>query len=159
MSSTALAFEGALGELPATVHKITPLLKPGSFLFLEGDLGAGKTSFVKLLAAEFGFAQSVTSPTFSLMNVYLLPQIKHGILRILHLDLYRVRNGKELCLMGLEREFDGTTLCVIEWGSKIEDDQWDYFFDLTGCLVPTQKMKLEIEIQSSARRTYTFGSV
>ena len=155
----SIEFEGALGDLPATFHKVIPQLQPGVFLNLEGDLGAGKTSFVKLLLKEMGYTQAVTSPTFSLMNVYPMPEKRRGISKILHLDLYRVRNGKEICLMGLEREFDSETLCVIEWGSKIDEKDWEYFFQLTGCPRPIAQWKLEIEIQSSARRRYVLEKV
>jgi tRNA threonylcarbamoyladenosine biosynthesis protein TsaE len=159
MFDSKATWEGALGQLPATVHRLVPDLVPQSFLFLEGDLGAGKTSLAKFLIADFGVLENVASPTFSLMNVYTLPKPKQGIARILHLDLYRVRNGKELCLLGLEREFQHDTLCVIEWASLIEETDWSYFFDLTGCAKPLQKLKLEIEIQSSASRSYTLSSL
>jgi tRNA threonylcarbamoyladenosine biosynthesis protein TsaE len=154
MTLPLVHFEGALGDLPGTVKKIAPHLHPGTLLFLEGDLGAGKTSFVKALASHWGVSQAVTSPTFALMNMYTLPKPSAGVVHLIHLDLYRIRSGKELCLIGLETQFNMESVCLVEWASQASQSDWDAFFKTTNCARPRRSLKLEIELESSAKRMY-----
>jgi tRNA threonylcarbamoyladenosine biosynthesis protein TsaE len=82
---------------------------------LYGDLGAGKTCFVQGLARAAGFEGSVTSPTYTLANEYA------GATRIIHVDLYRVRNEEEAFRLGLEDYLDDPqSLVVIEWADRAE---------------------------------------
>ncbi|WP_439648873.1 tRNA (adenosine(37)-N6)-threonylcarbamoyltransferase complex ATPase subunit type 1 TsaE [Deinococcus betulae] len=92
-------------------------LPPGSVLFLEGELGAGKTSLTQGLAQALGFTEPVTSPTYALMNLYPTPA---GTL--LHVDAYRVRDPAELYEMDLEALIEGSRLSVIEWGERLYAD-------------------------------------
>lgn len=97
-------------------------LKGGEVLFLEGDLGAGKTTFVQGLVAALGYEEAVRSPTFALMHQY---PVEHGnIKRIVHLDLYRLNDRSELRPFGLE-EFlgDPATVVLVEWPEKGFDPQ------------------------------------
>lgn len=92
-------------------------VKPGSVIGLIGDLGAGKTQFVKGFAAGLGITERVHSPTFTLVNEY-----RTGSIPCFHLDLYRLENSEQIASAGLERYFspdDGIT--VIEWFDRARD--------------------------------------
>jgi len=98
-------------------RELAPLLPPGTLLFLEGELGAGKTTFSQGLAQGLGFAGLVSSPTYALMQEYPTPA---GTL--LHVDAYRVRHPQELYEMDLERLVSEARLSLIEWGEAFYDD-------------------------------------
>jgi tRNA threonylcarbamoyladenosine biosynthesis protein TsaE len=90
-------------------------LKGGEVIALEGQLGAGKTVFTKGLAAALGVKDTVTSPTFTLLNVY------KGNMTLCHIDAYRLSGGEEAYARGLTEYFDRYDgVCVIEWASNIE---------------------------------------
>jgi tRNA threonylcarbamoyladenosine biosynthesis protein TsaE len=91
-------------------------LYAGNVIGLQGDLGAGKTTLVKGLAAAFGIEQhSVHSPTFSLINEY------EGRLPFYHMDFYRLEHVNEAIEIGAEDYFYGNGVCVIEWAEKIQE--------------------------------------
>jgi tRNA threonylcarbamoyladenosine biosynthesis protein TsaE len=90
-----------------------PRLRPGDVLALTGDLGAGKTQWVKGLAAGLGSAASVTSPTFTLIHEY-----PGGRLPLYHLDCYRLERPEELLAIGIDDYLDGRGVVVIEWADK-----------------------------------------
>lgn len=88
-------------------------LRPGAVVALNGELGAGKTQFVKGLAAGLGFVGEVTSPTFTLIHEYV-----GGRLPIYHFDFYRLEQEEEVVQLGLEEYLLGDGVCVIEWAGK-----------------------------------------
>lgn len=88
-------------------------LKGGEVIFLEGDLGAGKTTFVQGLVSAFSHDAEVRSPTFTLVNVY--PIAHDRIKRIVHIDLYRLLNISELPALALEEYLNDQTVVLIEW--------------------------------------------
>lgn len=92
-------------------------LSAGSVLFLEGELGAGKTTLTQGLLAALGFDGLVTSPTYALMQLYPTPQGQ-----VLHVDAYRVQHPQELWEMDLERLTEESRLSILEWGEKFYDD-------------------------------------
>lgn len=93
-------------------HLLAPLLVSGDVLCLSGDLGAGKTFLTTALAETLGVAAAdVTSPTFSLLNIY-----QGRELEIRHFDLYRLNSPEELEDMGFYEYAGGPGLTVIEWG-------------------------------------------
>ena len=94
-------------------QKIGELLESGMILTLEGDLGAGKTTFTKGLAKGLGIKRNVNSPTFTIIKEY------EGRLPLYHMDVYRLESGAEE--MGLEDYFYGEGVCVIEWASMVGD--------------------------------------
>jgi ATPase, YjeE family len=81
---------------------------PGDVLVLEGDLGAGKTTFVQGLAAGLGITGTVNSPTFTLIKAY------RGRLPLFHIDVYRLGEGAED--LGFDEVFDAGGVTAIEWG-------------------------------------------
>ena len=91
-------------------------LHAGDVLALAGDLGTGKTQFVKGLVAGLGGNDEVTSPTFALIHEYT-----SGRLPVYHLDFYRLNHRNELRHLGLEDYFDGEGVCVIEWADRFPE--------------------------------------
>ncbi len=82
-------------------------------LSLIGDLGAGKTEFVKGLALGLGIDTEVTSPTFTILHEY-----RGGRLALFHMDFYRLREERELDEIGFDEYLRGGGICAIEWGDK-----------------------------------------
>jgi tRNA threonylcarbamoyladenosine biosynthesis protein TsaE len=90
-------------------------LRPGDVVLLTGELGAGKTTFVRGVAQGIGSHAPVASPTFQLVRVY------PGRVQLAHVDLYRVENSTELRDLGLE-ELAEQGAVVVEWGDRLEVD-------------------------------------
>ncbi|WP_144559607.1 tRNA (adenosine(37)-N6)-threonylcarbamoyltransferase complex ATPase subunit type 1 TsaE [Shouchella miscanthi] len=88
-------------------------LKPSDCILLAGDLGAGKTHFVKGLGRGLGVDCMITSPTFTIIKEY------EGRLPLYHMDVYRV--GEEADELGLEEYIEGSGVTVIEWAHLIQD--------------------------------------
>lgn len=87
---------------------------------LKGDLGSGKTTFVKGIAKALGLKQTVSSPTFVIEKIYILDnqEFKH----LIHIDAYRLESGKELINLGWkEISNDSNNLIFIEWPERIEE--------------------------------------
>lgn len=102
------------------VDELSPMLKPGNILAVQGDLGAGKTTFIQTLAASLGVKRFVPSPTFSLMRTYKLPKPMKNIRRLVHVDAYRLKDEGELQVLDLDEELaDGRSLLVVEWPERI----------------------------------------
>jgi len=91
------------------------LLLPGDIVALVGELGAGKTQFIKGLAAGLGIEKSpyISSPSFTLINEYI------GKVRFYHIDLFRLTSEKEADELGLEEYFQSGGITAIEWADKI----------------------------------------
>jgi tRNA threonylcarbamoyladenosine biosynthesis protein TsaE len=88
-------------------------LKQGDLLLLEGDLGAGKTTFVRGVARGAGSTAHVASPTFQLVRVY------KGRIQVAHVDLYRIESPGELAGLGLDELLDQGAV-LVEWGDRLE---------------------------------------
>lgn len=106
-----------LVEQQAFGASFAEVLAFGSVLFLQGELGAGKTSFSQGLVDALGFDDVVTSPTYALMNVY---PTRSG--QVLHVDAYRVQDVGELYEMDLEELISNSRLTLVEWGEKLYED-------------------------------------
>lgn len=111
-----------LAQLVATV------LKPCDLIILKGDLGAGKTAFVRGLGAALNVDGPVTSPTFALVQTY------DGKLPIHHLDVYRLNHLHEAHDLGLSELLDDDAVTVIEWGDRIS------------AVLPQEYLEISIEI-------------
>ena len=91
-------------------------LTPGSVVAFTGDLGAGKTAFVRGMAAGLGVPGRVTSPTFTIVNEY-----EGGRLPLFHFDMYRLNSADELFDIGWEDYLARGGVCAVEWSENIED--------------------------------------
>ena len=100
-------------ETQAVGREFGKQLAAGVVLNLRGDLGAGKTEFVKGLAQGLGATDQVTSPTFTLIHEY-----RSGRLPLFHLDLYRLRSEGELDEIGFDDYLEAGGVCAVEWGEK-----------------------------------------
>jgi tRNA threonylcarbamoyladenosine biosynthesis protein TsaE len=100
-------------ETEAAGERLGERLEAGDVVLLTGELGAGKTTFVRGVARGAGSAAPVASPTFQLVRVY------SGRVQLAHVDLYRVEHTAELADLGLEELADQGAL-VIEWGDRLE---------------------------------------
>jgi len=100
--------------------KLSQKLTGGDILLLSGDLGARKTALVKGIAKGLGIQNEITSPTFTLMNIYDIKDKKRKIETMVHIDTYRLKHEKELLEIGVE-DYLGkdNTVCLVEWPEKI----------------------------------------
>lgn len=94
------------------------LLTPGSTVSMTGDLGAGKTTLTRGLAAGLGCQGAVASPTFTLLMEH--PAGERGI-ALYHFDTYRLETSDAFLEMGFDEYFDRSGICVIEWGDRIKN--------------------------------------
>lgn len=93
----------------AVANDLALKLNGNEIILLNGDLGAGKTTFTKALAAALGVTETVTSPTFAFMREY------YGKYKISHYDMYRASNEDELFELGIADNLYEDGLCIIEW--------------------------------------------
>lgn len=102
-------------ETQALARSLARVVEPGTVIALEGDLGAGKTTFTQGLAGELDAPEPVASPTFVLMRVY------KGRLPIYHFDAYRLEGSHQLDDLDADEYLWGDGVCVVEWASRIAD--------------------------------------
>ncbi len=121
--------------------KVKPYLKLKNMLLLEGDLGAGKTTFINLLLESFGYT-GVSSPTYAFRHTYLTDQLK-----IEHVDLYRLEGDEDIESIGLWDLFHNSeSLIIIEWASRVPLSDWP---------MDWKRYQLEITVEGN-RRKYNF---
>jgi tRNA threonylcarbamoyladenosine biosynthesis protein TsaE len=110
--TTSAADTALLGLLLAN------LLAPGTVISLDGDLGAGKTALTRGIADGLGCQTPVSSPTFTLLMEH--PATGSGI-ALYHFDVYRLTSAEDFLALGLDDYFFREGICIIEWGTRIED--------------------------------------
>lgn len=96
------------------------VLTAGTVIAYRGDLGAGKTAFTRGLARGLGCAESVTSPTYTIVNEYL-----SGRLPLFHFDMYRLRSSDDLWGIGWDDYLDRGGVCAVEWSENVADAMED----------------------------------
>ena len=105
-------------ETQLAAERLADQLGPGAIVLLQGDLGAGKTTFVKGLVKGFKLSPAkVNSPTFVIMNYY------KGRLPIYHFDLYRLGNQKEIETLDFDEYFYGDGISLVEWPERLGKDK------------------------------------
>ena len=110
-------------ETKLCAQKLAGQLKAGDVVLLQGDLGAGKTTFVKGMAKAFKVnLKQVNSPTFVLMNYY------KGKLPIYHFDFYRLASAKEIDTLDLDEYLYGQGIVVIEWPERLGEYKPDQYY-------------------------------
>lgn len=125
-------------ETRAFGSKLAEKAKPGMVIALIGDLGTGKTTLTKSIAAALGIQGHITSPTFNIVKEY-----KTGRLPLYHFDVYRITDPDEMYELGYEEYFYGDGVCVIEWADLIEE------------LLPEHTIRIEIQYgENEGERIY-----
>lgn len=114
-----------------------------------GNMGAGKTTFIKAVCEELGISDVITSPTFAIVNEYEMPSSPavstlHLPSSVYHFDFYRIRRLEEVYDMGYEDYFYSGALCFIEWPELIED------------LLPADAVKVTIQVLPDGSRNIDF---
>lgn len=133
-----------LEELPAIAKKFAELTAERPVIAFHGEMGAGKTTFIRTLAREMGVDEdfAVNSPSFSIINEYRSGTT--GAL-IYHFDLYRLENLEEALDIGIEDYLDSGAICLIEWPDIIEP------------LLPVDTLDVDITVNhDSGERTLSF---
>jgi len=144
-----IADEAALADVAAALVATLP---GDAFVTLDGDLGAGKTTFVKAIAAAAGIDPAeVVSPTFGLIHVHAAPAPAGGLpLRLVHADMYRLTDASELHELGwddaVRRRDGGRTWAFVEWPGRIAR------------ALPDDRLDIVIGIDSETARTLSFAS-
>jgi tRNA threonylcarbamoyladenosine biosynthesis protein TsaE len=122
-------------ETEAIGRRLAEHIRVGSVFALKGDLGSGKTSFVKGLVAGLGSSGGVTSPTFTILHEY-----RGGRLPVYHFDFFRVEDRQSVEGLGLDDYFFGDGLSVIEWADRFPE------------FIPEQARWILFEIKSENQR-------
>lgn len=135
-------------EIGAT---LASLVEKPAIIFLEGQLGAGKTTFVRGFLRQLGFEGHVKSPTFTLIETYECDHVQ-----IVHADLFRLKDPRELDAIGFRDYFADNTICIIEWASyasewlpkpqllctlKIADDDVGRVLEIQASLPVSEKLR------------------
>lgn len=121
----------ALGE------SLSQVLSQGGTLYLEGDLGAGKTTLARGLIQALGHSGAVKSPTYTIVEPYELPRGP-----VFHFDLYRLTDPEELELMGIRDYFAPGAICIVEWPERGAD------------LIPPPDLRLMLEKSGPGRQAH-----
>ncbi len=131
-----------LEDTKELAQKFAKLITNGCFISLYGEIGAGKTAFVKLVAEALNVKEKVTSPTFVILNEY-----HSGILPVYHFDLYRLENeGVKTILDELREYSEGKNVTFVEWAEFSQDE------------IPFKHLRINVTYRNDDARVYTFES-
>jgi tRNA threonylcarbamoyladenosine biosynthesis protein TsaE len=111
-----MKFIFSLDEIDAVAQKVLTQ-NPEKVILFNGEMGAGKTTFIKSLSKKLGVENPTSSPTFSLVNEYQITANQY----IYHFDVYRLKNQTEALDMGIDEYLYSGNWCFIEWAEKIPD--------------------------------------
>jgi tRNA threonylcarbamoyladenosine biosynthesis protein TsaE len=145
METKTLATLDELRVLARDIMQMVVLKERAQVIALTGDLGAGKTAFVKELGKYFGVAEQITSPTFVIMKSY--PVVGYPPLKTLtHIDAYRIEDVDEMRVLGFDEILkDPERLVCIEWPEKIQE------------LIPEGAITVSLILNAGGSRTVTYG--
>lgn len=120
MNARTVNLDGIAEIAQDMAKSLVPKENSATILALSGDLGAGKTAFVKALARAFGIEEDVTSPTFVIEKVYVPP--KGPFTRFIHIDAYRLNGARDLDVLGWKELMqEPSNLILIEWPEKVRE--------------------------------------
>ena len=125
----------SLDEIDAVAKKILSE-NPKRVILFNGNMGVGKTTLIKYLAKNLGVTDATSSPTFSLVNEYQIPNNQF----IYHFDVYRLKNEIEALDMGIDEYLYSGNWCFIEWSEKIPN------------LIPEEHSVISIELLTDGKR-------
>lgn len=126
-------------KLPKVAEALLPMLNDTAVLCFYGEMGAGKTTFIKVICTLLGVSDVMSSPTFSIVNEY---QTDKGS-PVYHFDFYRLEDQQEALGIGVEEYFYSGEVCLIEWPEKIID------------LIPDEHIKININLVGTNDRKIT----
>lgn len=132
----------SLEELPSIANEIISSATNSRIFLFYGDMGAGKTTLIKVLCEQLGVTEPATSPTFSIVNEYVGADNK-----IYHFDFYRLKTETEALDMGYEEYFYSDAYCFIEWPEKISN------------LLPEHYNRVEISVRTDNSRNITIDRI
>lgn len=132
----------SIADLSNAAEKLLYFAQGIKFFIFEGDMAAGKTTFIKTLCEHLGVKEVVSSPTFSIVNEY---ESANG--PIYHFDFYRIKNLQEAFDIGYEEYFYSGDFCLIEWPQKVEE------------LLPDTYIKVKIELTGESTRVFDFTRI
>lgn len=124
-----------LSELPAVSQMLIKAFGTKKVIAFKGEMGAGKTTLIKAICEELGVKQTISSPTFSIVNEYLSSSGK----KIYHFDFYRINKISEAYDMGYEEYFYSDAYCFVEWPEKIAE------------LMPEDVLTVNISVKEGVR--------
>lgn len=138
-----MTFESrSLEETASFASQVASMLRPGDVVALEGELGAGKTTFVRSLVESLGGgANAVSSPTFMLLNIYATPRMP-----VFHLDAYRIGGADDFEAIGFEELLSQGGVVIVEWASRVRE------------LLPARRIEIAIETTGENARRFTMNS-
>lgn len=128
-------------ETRALGEHLARRLHPGDVLLLWGDLGAGKSELTRGLAKGLGVTETVSSPSFTILNVY-----ESGRVPLYHFDWYRLQSAEELWEMGMEEYLGGDGVAVVEWPAQCPEAIPESYLSVT--LMPVDDNEREITWES-----------
>jgi len=128
-------------ETAALGRRFAKTLHGGEVVAFFGDLGAGKTTFIQGVIRGLGIKKVVTSPTFILMNVFLIKNKKSKIQNVVHIDCYRARSSNDIVGIGVLEYFnDPRSVVLIEWPEKITN------------ILPKRRIDIKIDFRKNDAR-------
>ena len=122
-------------ETRALGEELSASLKPGDVVVLRGELGAGKSELTRGIAKGLGVTERVTSPSFTILNVY-----ESGRCPLYHFDWYRLESAEELYELGMDEYLGGDGIAVVEWAERCPD------------AVPDGATEIRIEVEGDEKR-------
>ena len=128
----------ALDELPGAAVKLLSFASQERVFLFYGEMGAGKTTFIKALCEQLGVTDTTSSPTFSIVNEY-----EYASGSVYHFDFYRLKDQSEAFDLGYEDYLYSGQYCFIEWPEKIPD------------LIPQRVVKVSLELIDGDKRSLT----
>lgn len=131
-----------LSDLPQVAQQLLEFSKGEKIFIFDGEMGAGKTTFIKIFCKTLGVQDVVSSPTYSIVNEYESPNGS-----VFHFDFYRIKDILEAYDLGYEEYFYGGGICLIEWPERVAE------------LLPANLVKVEIAIIDEYRRVFSFSKV